>query len=294
MTTNQPTKEGTCPFPYEGETYHTYFKIFGDLENRTRRPLIVLHGGPGLTHEAGLPLSDLAVTANIPVIFYDQLGNGRSSHIKDKPVEFWSISLFIEELVNLLSYLNVSNDFDLFGHSWGGVLGSEFIVQRQPAGLKHFIPSNSLASVALWMQSTMELIQPMGEDVKEGIKLGMSNLEKYWAALQVLHAEHGCRLKPMPQEYYDQMSSIFGPNGDPTVCSAPILKGWTIIDRLHLIKVPTFVINGRYDIAQDYVVKPFFEKIEKVKWVTFESSSHMPFLEERERFMKLVDEFLAI
>ena len=71
-----------------------------------------------------------------------------------------------------------------------------------------------------------------------------------------------------------------------------ILKDWTIVDRLHLVRVPTFVINGRKDISQDFVVAPFFEHIPKVKWVTFEQSSHTPFWEEREHYNKLVEEFL--
>ena len=73
-----------------------------------------------------------------------------------------------------------------------------------------------------------------------------------------------------------------------------ILVGWSIIDRLHLVHVPTFVINGRKDISQDFVVAPFFKHIPKVKWVTLENSSHMPFWEERERFVQLVAGFLAL
>jgi pimeloyl-ACP methyl ester carboxylesterase len=61
------------------------------------------------------------------------------------------------------------------------------------------------------------------------------------------------------------------------------LQGWSIIDRLHEITVPTFVINGRLDMAQDPCHVPFFERIPKVKWVTFENSSHSPMWEERER-----------
>ncbi|GBE89276.1 hypothetical protein SCP_1502840 [Sparassis crispa] len=72
------------------------------------------------------------------------------------------------------------------------------------------------------------------------------------------------------------------------------MKDWTVIDRLHLVRVPTFLINGRGDMAQDFVVAPFFQKISKVKWVTFENSSHTPFWEEREKFMKLVAEFLKL
>ena len=73
-----------------------------------------------------------------------------------------------------------------------------------------------------------------------------------------------------------------------------MLKGWSIIHRLDEIEVPTFVINGRRDIAQDFVVAPFFQRIKKVKWMTFENSSHTPFYEERELYMRRVKEFLEL
>ena len=72
-----------------------------------------------------------------------------------------------------------------------------------------------------------------------------------------------------------------------------ILDGWTIIDRLHLIEVPTLVLNGRYDIAQGYVTQPFSDNIPNSTWVTFENSSHTPFWEEREQYMQVVGDFLG-
>lgn len=71
------------------------------------------------------------------------------------------------------------------------------------------------------------------------------------------------------------------------------IKDWSSIEYLHTIRVPTFVINGRKDISQDFVVAPFFEKIDKVKWVTFENSGHGAFWEERERYMQIVGQFLT-
>jgi pimeloyl-ACP methyl ester carboxylesterase len=61
------------------------------------------------------------------------------------------------------------------------------------------------------------------------------------------------------------------------------LGKWTVVDKLHEINVPTFVINGRWDMAQDFCQVPFLERIPLVKWVTFQGSSHTPFFEERER-----------
>ncbi|KAF5371999.1 hypothetical protein D9615_008130 [Tricholomella constricta] len=285
--------DGKIDFKYQGETYQTYYKLFGDLNNCTRTPLIVLHGGPGFCHDYLLPHSDLATSFNVPVIFYDQIGNARSSHLKDKPQTFWNIDLFVAELHNLINHFSsIAGAFDLVGHSWGGILAAEFEVRTHHPGLRRMVLADSLASYALWTQSTMQLMQPFPESVKEGLLAGPKDLAKYWAALKQFHAVHGCTVKPFPEEYLYTMAQVFGPDGDPTVASAPILKDWSIIDRLHLIRVPTFVINGRKDIAQDFVVQPFFDGITKVKWVTFENSSHTPFVEERDRYMQLVRDFL--
>jgi L-proline amide hydrolase len=61
---------------------------------------------------------------------------------------------------------------------------------------------------------------------------------------------------------------------------------------VHLIRVPTLLINGEYDFEADDVCAPFFRSIEKIKWVKFAQSSHMPHWEERERYMQVVETFL--
>jgi pimeloyl-ACP methyl ester carboxylesterase len=65
-----------------------------------------------------------------------------------------------------------------------------------------------------------------------------------------------------------------------------------VVDRLHSIRVPSLVVNGRFDAAQDAVVAPYFWQIAHAKWVRFEECSHAPFWENRERYMQLVSIFL--
>lgn len=216
-----PFTEGTIPFPYHGETFHTYYKVFGDIQNRAHTPLVVLHGGPGLTHDYMIPISDLAHTANIPVVFYDQLGNGRSTHLREKPADFWSVELFMDELSNLLNHFSIQDSFHLLGHSWGGELGTEFEVQRKPKGLKKLVISDTPASSALWGQSLAQLMQTMPQDVQDGLMVGLADPQKYWAALQVFSAVYGCTLKHLPAAYNASFLAIFGPHGDTTVASAP-------------------------------------------------------------------------
>lgn len=217
----QPSFEGTVAFPYQGETFQTFVKVFGDPKNRKHTPLVGLHGGPGLSHDYLLSLSDLALNHDIPVILYDQIGNARSTHLKEKPVTFWTIDIFIDELENLLSHFGISDNFHLLGHSWGGILGLEFEVRRQPKGLKRFILMDSLASHQLWMESSIELAQTLPKEVGMGLTVGMKIPAKYWEALQVFHSHYGCTVKPTPQQYHDSISWVFGEHGDQTVANAP-------------------------------------------------------------------------
>lgn len=82
-------------------------------------------------------------------------------------------------------------------------------------------------------------------------------------------------------------------NGQKSTGTVGTLKGWSVIDIVHTITQPVLLINGRYDMAQDNTVAPFFEKILKVKWATLARSSHMPFWEEPEYYYKLVGDFLT-
>lgn len=70
------------------------------------------------------------------------------------------------------------------------------------------------------------------------------------------------------------------------------LKEWKIIDRLHLVRVPTLLINGRWDMVEDVTCAGFFRHIQQIKWVTFDNASHTPMWEDRERYMKLVEDFI--
>ncbi|KAF8636184.1 hypothetical protein AX17_003672 [Amanita inopinata Kibby_2008] len=289
---NSKATDGLIDFAYKGEIYQTYYKLFGDLSNCTHNPLIVLHGGPGLVHNYLVSFADLSAKYDIPVILYDQLGNGCSTHLRDKPHTFWTVDLFIDELVNLIDHFAIQNNFDLVGHSWGGVLAAELEIRRQPAGLKHLVLTNTPASSSLRNKSNMMLLQKFPKYVQEGLNAGIKDLEQSKAAVLEYYAVHGCIVKPLPEEYLYSIEQVFGKDGDTTVAAASIIRDWSIVDRLHLIRVPTFVINGRQDMCQDFVVWPFVEEIRQVKWVTFEKSSHTPFIEEREKYMQLIESFL--
>lgn len=315
-----PVREGLIPFKCAttGKTYTTWYRVFGQLPHPTRRPLIVVHGGPGLSHDYLLPLQDLATSR--PVIFYDQLGTARSTHIHDQPETFWTYELFIDELVNLVAFFEIGKDFDLLGHSWGGMLGAEFVLRRKPAGLNKLILSNSLAAHDMWNESTEQQLAEFPQDIQETVRAGpYADRKKYREAMAKFEAVHMCTVQPRPKEIDISFDYRYAEDGDMTVgdamyvrpvrsCSScsdrsPIrydtiryreieLNHWSIIDKLHEIKVPTFVINAPKDTSQDWLNEPYFLHIPKVKWVSIQNATHMPFWEVRERYMELVNDFL--
>jgi proline-specific peptidase len=144
----------------------TYYKIAGSLTDG-KRPLLVLHGGPGSTHDYTLPLVHLHTTYGIPLIFYDQLGSGRSTHLKEKmgDTTFWTEELFMDELDNLIKVLGLS-EFNVLGHSWGGMLAMRWAARRQAGGLRRLVVSNSPASMPLFVEGAMRLRKELPEAVQ--------------------------------------------------------------------------------------------------------------------------------
>ncbi|THH21426.1 hypothetical protein EW146_g152 [Bondarzewia mesenterica] len=294
--------EGTIPFEVGDETFHTWYKLVGDLTSAKRPPLVVLHGGPGSSHDYMLPLTDLANRSPpLPIIFYDQIGSARSTHLPSKPAEFWTIDLFVSELENLIAYFNISESFDLIGQSWGSQLAAEFIARKQPTGLRRLILANGLASASLRNEARSKLMLTLPEDVQETIKRhdkeGTTLAPEYKAAWHVFYAKYACRMDPLPHEVVYTLEQMDDDEGGAVVLDnmrKNILEyDWDVTDRIHLIRVPTLIINGEYDYMTDEVCAPFFWKIDRVKWVKFALSSHMPQWEERERYMEVVDGFLG-
>ena len=135
--------EGKAPF----QGFETWYRVVGDLADHSTEapaPVVVLHGGPGGTHDYLVSMADLANQGRA-VIFYDQLGNGRSTHLPDRGADFWTVQLFVEELANLLQHLGIAGRYHVLGQSWGGFLAQEHAL-TQPVGLQSLVISNSAAS----------------------------------------------------------------------------------------------------------------------------------------------------
>ena len=127
---------GTVDFIVGDETFKTWYKVLGDLKSSVR-PLVLLHGGPGIPHIGLIRHDELYRSFSIPVVWYDQIGCGQSTHLAHKPQEFWTFELFMDELENLLNHLGIAGSFDVLGHSWGGILAAQWAVAGGARAHRH-------------------------------------------------------------------------------------------------------------------------------------------------------------
>jgi L-proline amide hydrolase len=289
--------EGRIPF----REYETWYRVTGDLSSDLT-PLVIVHGGPGCSHDYLLSLTELARSGR-PVIHYDQVGGGNSTHMPDKGTDFWTVDLFLDELDNLLKYFGIADRYYVLGQSWGGMLASEHAIRR-PRGLRALIISNSPASMDLWVSEAQRLRAEMDPELQAALDRheasGTTNDPEYLAAQQAYYELHVCRVVPNPPEVV-RMHEILAK--DPTVYNTMngpnefyvvgTLRDWTVVDKVQFIQAPTLLLSGRHDEATPATVEPFFESIPSVRWEIFENSSHLPMVEEPERYRSIVEEFLA-
>lgn len=291
--------EGTVAFR-DGETW---FRVVGEITPEST-PLVLVHGGPGATHQYLTSLARLARPGR-PIVFYDQIGCGNSTHFRDRGAEFYTVDLYLDELDTLLAHLGVADRYLLLGQSWGGMLAAEHAV-RDPKGLFGLVLSNSPASMELWVSEAMRMRAEFPPEIREALDTherdGTIDSPEYKAATQYVYDRHVCRVVPNPPEVAAAFASL---EADPTVYLAMngpneffcvgSLRTWSIIDRLHKIKAPTFIVSGEFDEATPATVRPYSERISGGSvWQVIPNASHMPFVENPDAYDEAVNFFLDV
>lgn len=285
--------EGTLPFS-DGETW---YRVTGSLDEGV--PLIALHGGPGATHDYLLALTDLA--QGRAVVHYDQIGNGRSTHFPDRGAEYWTVGLFVDELQSLVAALGIG-EHHVLGQSWGGFLAEAYAL-TQPTGLRSLVLADTAASWADFAAEAGKLRAELPPDVQATLDrheaAGTYDDPEYVAACQVFYDRHVCRIPYPPEvaasfEWLDRDPTVYRTmNGPSEFHIIGSCKDWQVKDRLHEIHVPTLIVSGRHDEASPALQQVLLDGIPDAEWVLFEESSHMPHVEERERYMQVVGDWLA-
>jgi L-proline amide hydrolase len=296
--------EGTVAFHLDGEEAQTWFRVTGDLrpgDAAAPAPLVVLHGGPGGTHDYLLSLADLA--DGRAVVHYDQLGNGRSTHYPDRGADFWTVDLFVRELHNLVDALGIAERHHVLGQSWGGFLAQEYAL-TQPAGLRALVLADTAASFPDFVAEANRLRAELPPEVEATLRrheeAETTDDPEYMEACLVFYGRHVCRIE-WPPEVAEVFAWI---ERDPTVyhtMNGPSefhvvgsIKDWQSKDRLGEIRVPTLLVSGRHDEATPALQQVLLDGIAGSEWVCFEDSSHMPHVEERERYMQVIGDWLVL
>ncbi|KAF2108274.1 proline-specific peptidase [Lophiotrema nucula] len=298
--------EVTWKLPGNGEEVRTWYKVVGDLENSHQLPLVALHGGPGAGHNYISPMADLHSKFGVPVVLYDQVGCGRSTHLRSKTGDegFWTENLFVHELDTIVDHLKIrQRGFNVWGSSWGGMLAGVY-ASRRPEGLQKIVIASGPCDMKTYLECVNKLLSELPDPIRQTLedcdKRGDIESPEYEAASLEFIKRHVCRVDPLPD---DVMATFNNLKEDPSTVYMTMqgpsefrvignLKNWEATSRAHNITAKVLLTNGRYDEAQNSSMEGWSQKIPNVEWVVFEDSSHTPFWEEREHYMDVVGRFL--
>jgi proline iminopeptidase len=269
-----------------------WYRIAGS-GNKT--PLLLLHGGPGFP---SYYLDRLVALADErPVIFYDQLGCGRSDRPNDPSL--WTLERFVAELAQIREALHLK-EVHILGHSWGTQLLMEYL-QTKPKGIRSLILSGPAVSVPRWLQDAAKLRAELPEETQETLTRheqdGTTDSQEYQKATEVFYKRHLCRLDPWPREMEQTLAGfspdVYGTMWGPTEFFATgSLKDYDRSAELENIRVPTLFISGRYDEATPETTAWYSRQVPGSSIVILEESSHMAMLEETDKYVAAVREFL--
>lgn len=259
-------------------------------------PLLVVHGGPGAPHDY---LENLALLADErPVIFYDQLGCGRSDRPGDPSL--WRVERFVAELAEVRRALGLGR-VNLLGQSWGAMLALEYLLAGA-SGIERLVLSAPLVSSLLWMRDQRELLEKMPPEIREEVaaaeEQGLFDIAPYQDAMKAYYKRHLCRLDPWPECLLRTFAGMGMPVylamwGPSEFTCTGTLKTADLTPRLAEIRLPLLFTCGRHDEARPDTVARFCEQVPGARMEIFEDASHEHHLELPDQYLAAVRDFLG-
>ncbi|RVU71085.1 MULTISPECIES: proline iminopeptidase [Lactobacillus] len=286
-------REGYVPFG----KFKTYYRLAGRRNDKA--PLVLLHGGPGSTHNYFEVLDALAERSGRQIVMYDQLGCGKSS-IPDEQPELYTKENWVKELENLRERLHLY-DIHLLGQSWGGMLALIYLCDYHPQGIQSLILSSTLSSAKLWSKELHRLIKYL--PIEEQAAIHRAELTHnfqdpaYKRANQHFMNEHAIDMtKTCPECVMREKiggtvayETAWGPN---EYTPEGNLHDYEYTEKLAKIKVPTLITSGTDDLCTPYVAKTMQDHIAGSQWQLFEGCGHMSFVEQTEKYVDLLSKWL--
>ncbi len=282
-------------------TFHVFTKRMG---NNPKMRVLLLHGGPGGTHEVFENFDGYLPHEQIEYIYYDQL----ESYYSDQPNDstLWTIDHFVEEVEQVRKALNLNKDnFYVLGQSWGGILAMEYALKYQEH-LKGLIISNMVASIPEYEKYAAEVLGPqLPPEVYEEIKAFEANEDftnpRYAELVQQHYYTQHVLRKPLDEwpEFIERAFKHLNPNiyiymqgySEFGVTGNASLKGWDVSDRLSEIKVPTLMLGGKYDTMDPKYMEWMSTQVQKGRSVTT-NGSHLSQYDDSETYFSGLIQFI--
>jgi proline-specific peptidase len=260
-------------------------------------PLLMLHGGPGAGSDYIAPLGE-ALAADRPVVFWDQLGCGRSDAPDD--TSLWTLDRFVAEVDAVRGALGLDR-IHLFGQSWGGWLAIEYMA-RGTTGVERLVLASTSASTREFTDAARLLIEALPEphrtELIEGGERGAYDTPEYEAAMTEFYRRHLCRMDPWPDALQASIANLDGNavyaymNGPTEFDVIGTLRTWDRTGDLGRIDVPTLITVGRHDEIPPSCAETLRAGIPDAQVVVLEHSAHISHLEEPETYLRAMREFL--
>jgi proline iminopeptidase len=308
------------------ETYENYFKSHGEgvqaggvklipistpkgnfkiwtkrVGNNPRIKLLLLHGGPGATHEYFESFESFLPAEGIEFIYYDQLGSAYSDQPKDN--DLWQLDRFVEEVEQVRQALNLTKEnFYLLGSSWGGILAMEYTLKYQQ-NLKGLIISNMMASCPDYGQYADEVLaNQMDPAVLKEVraieaKKDFNNPRYMELLMPNFYAKHICRLAEWPDPLNRAFAKLNGEvyvtmQGPSEFGISGRLEKWDRKKELAQISVPTLTIGAQYDTMNPEHMKWMSTQVQHGSHLYCPNGSHLSMWDDQQTYFKGLLKFI--
>jgi proline iminopeptidase len=285
------------------ETPKGKFKVWTKrYGNNPKIKLLLLNGGPGMSHEYFECMESFLPKEGIEFIYYDQLGTGFSDNPNDTTM--WDLPRYVEEVEQVRVALHLNKDnFYLLGHSWGGILGMQYALKYQQ-NMKGLIVSNMMASCPKYGEYSKVLEKQMNPEVLKTIKELEAKKDyanpKYMELLMANFYNQHILRKPVnkwPEPVTRSMGRLnqslyITMQGPSELGISGKLTNWDVSKELKNITIPTLVVGAKYDTMDPDYMKWMATQFPKGNYLYCANGSHMSLYDDQHTYMNGLIDFL--
>ena len=280
--------------------FHVWTKRVG---NNPRIKLLLLHGGPGATHEYFEAMDSYLPAAGVEYYYYDQLGSAFSDQPDD--ASLWDLPRFVDEVEQVRQALGLDHDnFYLLGHSWGGILAMEYAL-KYPQHLKAVIISNMMASIPEYNRYAHDVLMPAVDPKALTQILALEKARKYddpryeQLLMQHFYTEHILRMPP--EQWPDPVNRAFARinkkiyvplQGPSEMGSSGKLENWDRTADLPRITTPALVIGAAHDTMSPAAMERMAKSVRHGRYLFCPNGSHMALYDDQQIYMHGLIAFL--